>query len=52
MAAIALFAGLGLAAFDDLIAVAIGARHGYEYHGHLLFKGASTIAYFPVKVQN
>jgi len=36
LAAIALFASLSLATFDNLIAVTIGARHGNEYHGHLL----------------
>jgi hypothetical protein len=33
LAAIALFAGLGFAAFDDMITVTIGASHGNEYHG-------------------
>jgi hypothetical protein len=36
LAAIALFAGLGLAAFDDLIAMTIRAGDGNEYHGALL----------------
>jgi hypothetical protein len=36
LTAIALFASLSFAAFDDLIAVTVGTRHGHEYHGHLL----------------
>jgi hypothetical protein len=37
LAAIALCTDLRVAAFDDdLITVTIGARHGNEYHGHLL----------------
>jgi hypothetical protein len=36
LAALVWLAGLGVAAFDALSAVAIGARHGYESHGQCL----------------
>jgi hypothetical protein len=39
LAAIALFAGLGFAAFDDMITVTIGASHGNEYHGSSPYQG-------------
>ena len=45
------FASFGLTAFDDLIALTIGAKYGNEYHGHLLSIVSSLMACFPGKVQ-
>ena len=35
---IALLTSFGLAAFDDLVAVTVGTKHGNEYHDALLLK--------------
>jgi hypothetical protein len=39
---VALLASLGLTAFDDLIALAVGTAHGDEYHVDLLYERASV----------
>jgi hypothetical protein len=35
---VALYAGCGLPAFNDVIAVTVGAAHGDEYHRDLLYE--------------
>jgi hypothetical protein len=52
LAAIALFAGLGLTAFDDLIAVTRGTGHGNKDHGHLLSMVASPWPTFQCKYRS
>jgi hypothetical protein len=39
---IALLTRCGLAAFDDLIAVTVRAKHGYAYHDALLLKQSAA----------
>src|SRR5713101_9053828 len=42
-ALVPLCASLGLAAFDDLIAVTVGTQHRHKYHSALLPKKASGL---------
>jgi hypothetical protein len=42
LALIALYAGFGLAAFDDLVAVTVGTQHGNEYHDALILKPSAA----------
>ena len=51
LAAIALLLGVGLAAFDHLIALTIGTSYRNEYHKALLSRDRFIMVYIPVKVQ-
>jgi len=47
----ALLASFGLATLDDLIAMAVGTKHGNMYHNLLLTEEGMSMACRPVKVQ-
>jgi hypothetical protein len=51
LAAIALLLGVGLAAFDHVIALTIGTSYRNEYHRVPLSRDRLSMAYIPVKVQ-
>ena len=51
MAAIALFTGIGLATFDDLIALAIGVQQRNEDHNFLPSDEGISMAYTSTEVQ-
>ena len=42
LALIALLTRFGLAAFDDLVVVTVGTKHGNEYHDALLLKQSAA----------
>jgi hypothetical protein len=52
LAFIVLLTRFGLAAFDDVVAVTVGTKHGHAYHDALLPEAIRSMAHVEVKYKS